>query len=63
MALSAGVRLRKKQRISDGNIRHRRQTKDKLAAQHHAAMVGRRVRGELKRIEVQLVDARLMPDD
>jgi hypothetical protein len=50
------------QRISDANIRHRRQTKDKLAAQRHAAKVGRRVRGELKRIERQIVDEGLMPD-
>jgi hypothetical protein len=51
------------QHISDANIRHGRQTKDKLAAQRHAAKVGRRVRGELKRIESQLTDAGLMPDD
>ena len=50
------------QRISDANIRHGRQTKDKLAAQRQAAKVGRRVRGELKRIERQIVDAGLMPD-
>jgi hypothetical protein len=49
------------QRISDANIKHGRQTKDKLAAQRHAAKVGRRVRGELKRIEKQIVDAGLMP--
>jgi len=34
-----------------------------LAAQHHAAKVGRRVLDELKRLERQLVDAGLMPDD
>ena len=39
------------QRISDANIKHGRQTNDKLAAQRHAAKVGRRVTGELKRIE------------
>ena len=50
------------QRISEANIKHGRQTKDKLAAQRHAAKVGRRVRGELKRIERQIVDAGLMPD-
>jgi hypothetical protein len=50
------------QRLSEANIKHGRQTKDKLAAQRHAAKVGRRVRGELKRLEGQLVDARLMPD-
>ena len=51
------------QRISEANIKHGRQTKDKLAAQRHAAKVGRRVLGELKRIEGQLVDAVLMSDD
>jgi len=34
-----------------------------LAAQRHAAKVGRRVLGELKRLERQLEDAGLMPDD
>ena len=51
------------QRISEANLKHGRQTKDKLAAQRHAAEVGRRVMGELKRLEQQIVDAGLMPDD
>ena len=51
------------QRIAEANFKHGRQTKDKLAAQRHAAKVGRRVRGELKRIEGQLLDSGLMPDD
>jgi len=51
------------QRISEANLKHGRQTKDKLAARRHAAKVGRRVRGELKRIEQQIMDAGLMPDD
>tara|TARA_B110000091_G_scaffold93339_1_gene101818 strand:+ start:735 stop:854 length:120 start_codon:yes stop_codon:yes gene_type:complete len=38
-------------------------TKDKLAAQRHAAKVGCRVMGELKRLECLLVDTGLMPDD
>ena len=50
------------QRISEANLKHGRQTKDKLAAQRHAAKVGRRVRGELKRIERRIVDAELIPD-
>ena len=50
------------QRISKANLKHGRQTKDKLDAQRHAAKVGRRVRGELKRIERNIVDAGLMPD-
>ncbi len=37
--------------------------KGKLAVQRHAAEVRRRVRGELKRIERQIVNAGLMPDD
>ena len=49
------------QRISEANLKHGRQTKDKLAAQRHAAEVGRRVMGKLKRIEYQIVDAGLMP--
>ena len=36
---------------------------DRQAAQRHAAKVGRRVMGELKSIEGQLVDARLLPDN
>ena len=51
------------QRISEANLKHGRQTKDKLAAQRHAAEVGRRVMGELKRLERRIVDAGLMPDD
>ena len=52
-----------RQRLSDAQLRHGKYTKDKLAAQRHAAEVGRRVMGELKRIEQQIVDAGLMPDD
>ena len=62
--LSTGARTPEGlQRISEANIKHGRQTKDKLAAQRHAAKVGRRVMGELKRIERQIVDAGLMPDN
>ena len=50
------------QRISEVNLKHGRQTKDKLAAQRHAAKVGRRVLGELKQLERQLLEAGLMPD-
>ena len=61
---STGARTQRGvQRISDANLKHGRQTKDKLAARRHAAKVGRRVRGELKRIEQQIVDAGLMPDN
>ena len=62
--LSTGARTQEGlQRISEANIKHGRQTKDKLAAQRHAADVGRRVMGELKQIERQIVDAGLMPDE
>ena len=62
--LSTGARIQQGlQRISEANLKHGRQTKDKPAAQRHAAKVGRRVRGELKRIEGQLMDAEIMPDD
>ena len=49
--------------ISKANLKHGRQTKDKLAAQRHAAAVGRRVAAKLRQIEQQIVDAGLMPDD
>ena len=51
------------QRISEANLKHGRQTKDKLAAQRHAAKVGRRVMGKLKLLEQQIINAGLMPDD
>ena len=64
MVLSTGARTQEGlQRISEANLKHGRQTKDKLAAQRHAAKVGRRVMSELKRLEGQLVDAGLMPDN
>ena len=49
--------------MSDANLKHGRQTKDKLADQRHAAQVGRRVVGELKWLEQQILDAGLMPTD
>jgi hypothetical protein len=62
--LSTGARTQRGlQRISEANLKHGRQAKDKLAAQRHAAKVGRRVVGELKRIERRIVDAGLMPDE
>ena len=62
--LSTGARTQEGlQRISEANIKHGRQTKDKLEAQRHAAKVGRRVMSELKRLEKKLEDAGLMPDD
>ena len=62
--LSTGARTQEGlQRISEANIKHGRQTKNTLAALRHAAKVGRRVIGELKRLERRIVDAGLMPDD
>ena len=61
--LSTGPRTQEGvQRTPDANLNHGRQTKDKLAAQRHAAKVGRWIRGKLKRIEQQIVDAGLMPE-
>ena len=63
-ALSTGARTQEGlQRISEANIKHGRQTKDELAGQRHAAKVGRRVMGELKRLEQQILDAGLMSDN
>ena len=62
--LSTGARTAEGlQRISEANLKHGRQTKEKLKAQRHSADVGRRVRAELKRIEAQLIDAGLMPNE
>ena len=63
MVLSTGARTQEGlQRISESNLKYGRQRKDKLAAQRHAAKVGRRVMDELKRLEGQLEEAGLMPD-
>ena len=45
------------QRISDANLKHCRQTKEKIEAQKKSATVGRKVKGELKRLELQLAEA------
>ena len=64
VGLSTGARTQEGlQRISEANLKHGQLTKDKLAAQRHAAKVGCRVMGELKRLECLLVDTGLMPDD
>jgi flagellar biosynthesis regulator FlaF len=62
--LSTGARTPEGlQRISEANLKHGRQTKDKLEANRHTAKVGRRVLDDLKRLENQLVDAGLVPFD
>ena len=45
------------QSISEANLKQARQIKDKLAAYRHAAEVGRRVIGELKRIKDTIINA------
>lgn len=65
MEVSTGERLQKALRASQKPILSMvgRQTKDKLAAQRHSTDVGRRVWAISKRLEHQLIDAELMPDD
>ena len=41
-------------KISDANLKHGKYTKDKLEAQRHAAEVGRKMKADLKNIELQL---------
>lgn len=48
------------QRISDANLKHGRYKKEKIEAQKKAAAVGRKVRGELKRMELQLIKVGLI---
>ena len=55
---SAGLK-----RISDANLKHGRSTKEKIDAQKKSAALGRKVKGELKRLELQLLYAGLMPDE
>jgi hypothetical protein len=62
--LSTGARTQAGlDRLAAARTTHGKYTKEKLAAQRHAAEVGRRIRGELKRIENAIIDAGLMPDD
>tara|TARA_B110000003_G_scaffold169154_1_gene169018 strand:+ start:240 stop:446 length:207 start_codon:yes stop_codon:yes gene_type:complete len=51
------------QRISEANLKHERQTNNKLAAQRHLEKAERRVLNQLKRPEQRIVDAGLMHDD
>ena len=52
---SAGLK-----RISDANLKHGRYTKEKIEAQKKSAAVGRKVKGELKRLELQLIKVGLI---
>ena len=47
-------------RISEANLRHGRQTKDKLEAQRKRGEVGQLVLSELKKIEAELLSAGLI---
>jgi hypothetical protein len=51
------------ERLTAAKIKHGRFTKGKRAEAKHRAEVGRRVLAELKRIEGQLEDAGLVPDN
>ena len=52
---SAGLK-----RISDANLKHGRYKKEKIEAQKKSAAVGRKVKGELKRMELQLIKVGLI---
>ena len=48
------------QRISAANLKHGRYKKEKIEAQKKSAAVGRKVKGELKRMELQLIKVGLI---
>ena len=59
--LSTGARTPEGlQRISDANLKHGRSTKEKIEAQKKSAAVGRKVKGELKLLELQLAKAEVI---
>ena len=61
--LSTGARTEEgRARLAAARTTHGKYTKKKRAIAKQRAEVGRRVRGELKRIERQIVDEGLMPD-
>ena len=47
-------------RISDANRKHGRYTKENLVAKRRTVAVGRRVKGELKILELKLINAGLI---
>ena len=49
------------QRLSDAQLRHGKYTKTELAKAKHRAEIGRRVRGQLKRLVQKIENAGLMP--
>ena len=62
--LSTGARTEEgRARLAAARTTHGKYTKKKRAIAKQRAEVGRRVLSELKRLESQLVDAGLMPDD
>ncbi len=59
--LSTGARTSEGlQRISDANRKHGHYIKEKIEAKRKTATVGQRVNGELKKLEVMLVNAGLI---
>ena len=52
-----------RQRLSDAQLRHGKYTKTELARAKHRAKIGRRVRGQLKRLAQEIENAGLMPTD
>ena len=52
-----------RQRLSDAQLRHGKYTKIELARAKHRAKIGRRVRGQLKRLAQEIENAGLMPTD
>ena len=51
------------QRISAANLKHGRYTKEKIEAQKKSAAVGRKVKGVLKKLELQLIKSGLISQD
>ena len=61
---SAGPRTKEGlARLTAARTTHGKYTKKKRGIAKQQAEIGRRVMGELKRLEQQIVDAGLMPDD
>jgi len=51
------------QRLSDAQLRHGKYTKTELTRAKYRAEIGRRVRGQLKRLAQEIENAGLMPTD
>ncbi len=53
----------RRQRLTDAQARHGKYTETELARAKHRAKIGRRVRGQLKRLAQEIENAGLMPTD